>query len=175
MPDLSPWKGLCRRRSALTLTWAGSKMLGAPTEEGLGPSGAFLTRDRPAMTTVQDLPKAYEPSQHESAIYALWEGGGHFQPRGDPRKPPFCIVMPPPNVTGALHMGHALTATLEDTLVRWHRMKGEPTLWLPGVDHAGIATQNVVERELAKEGLTRHDLGREAFLARVWDLSLIHI
>ncbi len=144
-------------------------MLGAPTEEGLGPSGAFPTRDRPAMTTVQDLPKAYEPSQHESAIYALWEGGGHFQPRGDPRKPPFCIVMPPPNVTGALHMGHALTATLEDTLVRWHRMKGEPTLWLPGVDHAGIATQNVVERELAKEGLTRHDLGREAFLARVWD------
>jgi len=121
------------------------------------------------MTTVQELPKAYDPSQHEAAIYRLWEEGGHFQPRGDPQKPPFCIIMPPPNVTGALHMGHALTDTLEDVLVRWHRMKGEPTLWLPGVDHAGIATQNVVERELAKEGLSRHDLGREAFLQRVWD------
>ncbi|HXG43114.1 MAG TPA: valine--tRNA ligase [Dehalococcoidia bacterium] len=121
------------------------------------------------MTTVQELPKAYEPSQHEAAIYRLWEEGGYFQPRGDPQKPPFCIVMPPPNVTGALHMGHALTDTLEDVLVRWHRMKGEPTLWLPGVDHAGIATQNVVERELAKEGLSRHDLGREAFLQRVWE------
>ncbi len=120
------------------------------------------------MATVQELPKAYEPSRHEPSIYEMWERGGYFQPRGDPAKPPFCIVMPPPNVTGALHMGHALTATLEDTLVRWHRMKGEPTLWLPGVDHAGIATQNVVERELAKEGLTRHDIGREAFLERTW-------
>ena len=85
-----------------------------------------------------------------------------------PTKSRSCIIMPPPNVTGELHLGHALTVTIEDTLIRWHRMLGDPTLWLPGVDHAGIATQNVVERELAKEGLTRHDLGREQFVARVW-------
>ena len=76
--------------------------------------------------------------------------------------------MPPPNVTGELHLGHALTATVEDILIRWHRMQGDPTLWLPGVDHAGIATQNVVEKQLAKEGMTRHDLGREEFEKRVW-------
>ncbi len=121
------------------------------------------------MPKLQELPKAYEPTQHEAAVYERWEKGGYFTPRIDPARQPFAIVMPPPNVTGALHMGHALTATLEDCLVRWHRMRGEPTLWLPGVDHAGIATQNVVERELAKEGLTRHDLGRERFLERVWE------
>ena len=77
--------------------------------------------------------------------------------------------MPPPNVTGVLHLGHAVTLTIEDMLIRWHRMLGEPTLWLPGLDHAGIATQSVVEGQLAKEGMTRHDLGRDAFEERVWD------
>ncbi len=115
-----------------------------------------------------EMPKAYDPSRAETPLYQFWLERGYFKPRIDPAKKPFCIIMPPPNVTGELHLGHALTATIEDCLVRWHRMMGDPTLWLPGVDHAGIATQNVVEKEIAKEGLTRHDLGREAFLERVW-------
>ncbi|MEE9199177.1 MAG: valine--tRNA ligase, partial [Dehalococcoidia bacterium] len=93
----------------------------------------------------------------------------YFTPRIDPEKKPFVIIMPPPNVTGELHLGHALTAAAEDALVRWHRMKGEPTLWLPGSDHAGIATQVVVEQSLAREGKSRHELGREAFVERVWE------
>src|SRR4030066_7451 len=116
-----------------------------------------------------DIPKAYDPSNTEGPLYQLWLDGGYFPPRMDPGKQPFCIIMPPPNVTGELHLGHALTATIEDALVRWHRMKGDPTLWLPGVDHAGIATQNAVEEDLKKEGLSRHDLGREAFLEGVWE------
>ncbi|MDO8616746.1 MAG: valine--tRNA ligase [Dehalococcoidia bacterium] len=121
-----------------------------------------------ADTRTHDMPKAYDPSQVEAALYQSWLAGGYFRPRADPAREPFCIIMPPPNVTGELHLGHALTATVEDTLIRWHRMLGDPTLWLPGVDHAGIATQNVVEKQLAKEGLSRHDLGREQFLERVW-------
>ena len=116
-----------------------------------------------------EIPKAYDPSTTEGPLYQFWLDGGYFTPRMDPEKQPFCIIMPPPNVTGELHLGHALTATMEDALIRWHRMRGDPTLWLPGVDHAGIATQNVVERELAKEGLSRHDLGREKFVERVWE------
>ena len=116
----------------------------------------------------EELPKAYEPREVEDRIYQFWLEKGYFTPRIDTRKKPFVIIMPPPNVTGELHIGHALTATLEDTMTRWHRMRGEITLWLPGVDHAGIATQVVVERQLAKEGLTRYDLGREKFLKRVW-------
>ena len=119
-------------------------------------------------TTTQDMAKAYEPSKVEAPLYQMWLDRGYFRARGDPEKQPFTIIMPPPNVTGELHLGHALTVTVEDILVRWHRMLGDPTLWLPGVDHAGIATQNVVEKQLAKEGLTRHDLGREEFLERVW-------
>jgi valyl-tRNA synthetase len=114
------------------------------------------------------MAKAYDPSQVEESFYRLWLEGGYFTARIDPAKQPFTIIMPPPNVTGELHLGHALTTTIEDLLIRWHRMKGDPTLWLPGVDHAGIATQNVVEKEILKEGLTRHDLGRDAFLERVW-------
>jgi len=114
------------------------------------------------------MPKAYDPSQTEGPLYQFWLERGYFKPRIDPKKEPFCIIMPPPNVTGELHLGHALTATLEDCLIRWHRMRGDPALWLPGVDHAGIATQNVVEKEMAREGLSRHDLGRERFLERVW-------
>jgi valyl-tRNA synthetase len=116
----------------------------------------------------EELPKAYNPREVETKLYQFWLDGGYFSPRIDHSKKPFVIIMPPPNVTGELHVGHALTATLEDTMVRWHRMKGEPTLWLPGVDHAGIATQVVVEQQLAREGLTRHELGREKFLERVW-------
>ena len=120
------------------------------------------------MTTAARLPKTYDPAATEDSIYAFWEQGGWFAPAEDAEGDPFTIIMPPPNVTGALHLGHALTITIEDALIRWHRMLGEPALWLPGLDHAGIATQSVVEQEIAKEGLTRHDLGREEFIERVW-------
>ena len=117
----------------------------------------------------KELPKVYEPQQVEGRIYEMWEKAGCFNGDPDPKKEPFSIVMPPPNVTGQLHMGHALDCTLQDILTRFKRMQGYSTLWLPGVDHAGIATQIKVEEELrTKEGLTRYDLGREKFLQRVW-------
>jgi valyl-tRNA synthetase len=115
-----------------------------------------------------DIPKAYDPRAVEERLYRFWEGRGHFTPRIDRQRKPFTIIMPPPNVSGDLHLGSAMFIALEDILTRWHRMRGEPTLWLPGQDHAAIATQNVVERELASEGLDRHELGRDKFLERVW-------
>ena len=121
-----------------------------------------------AEQSAADIPKAYDPASVEQRLYKFWTDGGFFTPKIDPSKEPFTIIMPPPNVTGELHLGHALVATLEDIMTRWHRMKGDPTLWLPGADHAGIATQMVVERSLAEEGLTRQALGREKFLERVW-------
>ena len=117
----------------------------------------------------RELPKVYEPQQVENEIYEMWEKGGHFKPNKPKDAKTFTIVLPPPNVTGQLHMGHAMDATLQDTLIRFKRMQGYNALWLPGVDHAGIATQIKVEEELRKEGLTRYDLGREKFLERVWD------
>ena len=118
----------------------------------------------------KELPKVYEPQQVEKEIYRMWEDGGYFHPAGKADAKPFTIVMPPPNVTGQLHMGHAMDATLQDTLIRFKRMQGYNALWVPGTDHAGIATQIKVEEELrVKEGLSRHDLGREKFLERVWD------
>ena len=119
--------------------------------------------------TLSEIPRAYEPQSVEKRIYDFWSDGGYFTPEIDRDKTPFTVIMPPPNVTGELHMGHALFLALEDLMVRWHRMKGEPALYLPGSDHAGIATQVVVERALADEGVTRHDLGREAFNDRVWE------
>ena len=117
----------------------------------------------------KELPKVYEPQQVESDIYQMWMDGGCFKATPDPKKKPFSIVMPPPNVTGQLHMGHALDCTLQDILTRFKRMQGYSTLWLPGTDHAGIATQIKVEEELrVNEGKTRYDLGREKFLERVW-------
>ncbi|MFB0559569.1 MAG: valine--tRNA ligase [Dehalococcoidales bacterium] len=115
-----------------------------------------------------EMPKAYEPQKVEQKWYQFWLEKGYFTPQIDPKKKPFVIIMPPPNVTGELHIGHALTATLEDIMTRWHRMKGDPTLWLPGLDHAGIAAQVVVEQLLAEEGLDRHKLGRDKFLKRMW-------
>lgn len=121
------------------------------------------------------MESSYQPKKYESEIYKLWQESGFFAPEAHPplaasrrKAKTFCVVMPPPNVTGSLHMGHALNGTIQDILVRFYRMKGYKTLWLPGTDHAGIATQNVVEKELKKEGLTRHQLGREKFLERVW-------
>jgi len=118
-----------------------------------------------------ELPKQYDPKQTEEKIYALWEKSGFFNPDNLPKenKKPYTIVIPPPNVTGELHMGHALNSTIQDTLIRLKRMQGFKTLWLAGTDHAGIATQNVVEKKLRKEGKSRFDLGREAFVKEVWD------
>ena len=114
------------------------------------------------------LSKAYEPRQAEARWYQYWLDQDFFRARDVSDKQPFCIVIPPPNVTGMLHMGHALNNVLQDVMTRFKRMQGYNALWMPGTDHAGIATQNVVEQELAKEGLTRHDLGREKFIERVW-------
>ena len=118
----------------------------------------------------KELPKTYEPQETEGKIYQSWMDAGCFKAAPNPDKKPFSIVMPPPNVTGQLHMGHAMDCTLQDILVRYKRMQGYEALWMPGVDHAGIATQIKVEEELRRnEGLTRYDLGREKFLERVWD------
>ncbi|MFI6231721.1 valine--tRNA ligase [Micromonospora echinospora] len=115
-----------------------------------------------------ELPAQYQPGEVEQRRYEQWVAGGHFRASARSDKPPFTIVIPPPNVTGSLHMGHALDHTVQDALVRRKRMQGFEALWLPGMDHAGIATQNVVERQLAAQGLSRHDLGREKFVERVW-------
>jgi valyl-tRNA synthetase len=117
---------------------------------------------------MEPLHTVYDPKAVETRLYEGWRAAGHFAPADDHGQPTFTVVLPPPNVTGRLHMGHALTATIEDAYVRWHRMSGAAALWLPGTDHAGISTQVMVERELAKEGKTRADIGREAFLARTW-------
>ncbi len=118
---------------------------------------------------MKELPKVYEPQQVEGRIYRMWEENNCFRAEADPEKKPFSIVMPPPNVTGQLHMGHAMDATLQDILTRFKRMQGYSALWLPGTDHAGIATQIKVEEDLrVNEGKTRYDLGREKFLQRVW-------
>nr|HPG71772.1 class I tRNA ligase family protein [Syntrophales bacterium] len=117
---------------------------------------------------VKTLPKTYESKDVEAKWYEHWLKNRYFHAQDTSDRPPFCIVIPPPNVTGMLHMGHALNNTLQDIMTRYRRMQGYNALWMPGTDHAGIATQNVVEQELAKEGKTRHDLGREKFIERVW-------
>src|SRR6476661_1870416 len=114
------------------------------------------------------LEKTFDPSHFEERWYRTWEEEGRVQPVGPPGSPRFVMVIPPPNVTGRLHIGHAFGRTLEDILARWKRMKGFRVLWVPGTDHAGIATQMVIERELAKEGIDKRDLGREKFIERVW-------
>lgn len=129
------------------------------------------------MTTainIEDLPKVYDPKDTEDSIYKFWEEGGYFKADAKSDKPPYSIVIPPPNVTGVLHMGHALDETLQDILIRYHRMSGFETLWLPGTDHAGIATQNVVEKKLREKGLSRYDLGREKFLEETWKWANEH-
>ncbi len=119
--------------------------------------------------TKDEMSGAYEPGKIEQKWYQFWLDKDYFKPKIDKSKKPFVIIQPPPNVTGELHVGHALTATLEDIMTRWHRMLGEPTLWLPGADHASIAAQVVVERLLIKEGTSRQTLGREKFLERMWE------
>jgi valyl-tRNA synthetase len=117
----------------------------------------------------QKMSDRYSPAEVEQRIYKWWEDSGFFKAEDVSTKPPFSIILPPPNVTGSLHMGHALDHTIQDVLIRWKRMSGFNTLWLPGTDHAGIATQSVVERELKKQGQTRQELGRESFIEKVWD------
>ncbi|MFI5610528.1 valine--tRNA ligase [Amycolatopsis sp. NPDC051903] len=126
-----------------------------------------MTENAPQQKT--DLPGAWDPAAEEAPLYDRWVAAGYFTADAASDKPPFSIVLPPPNVTGSLHMGHALNHTLMDAMSRRRRMQGYEVLWLPGMDHAGIATQNVVERQLAGEGLSRHDLGREKFVERVWE------
>ncbi|MDR2257958.1 MAG: class I tRNA ligase family protein, partial [Treponema sp.] len=122
-----------------------------------------------------ELAKAYDPKTFEDRIYALWKETGAFKPescRGGGK--PYVIVIPPPNVTGVLHLGHGLNNSLQDIVIRFHRMRGEPVLWVPGTDHAGIATQNVVEKKLKARGLSRHDVGREKFLEETWKVKNEH-
>ena len=115
-----------------------------------------------------ELEKRYDPKSFEQRLYQMWERGGYFTPEVDPERPKFSIVIPPPNVTGRLHIGHALVNTLQDIIVRWKRMSGFNTLWVPGTDHAGIATQMIVERHLLKQGKSRFELGREKFVEEIW-------
>ena len=115
------------------------------------------------------MEKHFDPKTIETKWYQTWENKGYFKPQEEAPKDPYSIAIPPPNVTGSLHMGHAFQDTIMDTLIRYHRMKGNKTLWQPGTDHAGIATQMVVERQLAAQGLTRHDLGREKFIEKIWE------
>ncbi len=118
------------------------------------------------------MEKSYNPAAIEQRWYQFWEDQAYFEPSSENdagNRERYCIMLPPPNVTGSLHMGHAFQDTIMDTLSRWQRMKGADTLWQPGTDHAGIATQMVVERKLLTEGKSRHDLGRERFVEAVWD------
>src|SRR5713101_10088361 len=120
------------------------------------------------MPAPSELPPQYDPRTVEAGLYRTWMERGAFAPTPGSGREPYVIVIPPPNVTGVLHMGHGLNNTIQDVLIRFERARGRETLWLPGTDHAGIATQNVVERLIAKEGKTRFDLGRQAFVERVW-------
>ncbi|MBI9105982.1 MAG: valine--tRNA ligase [Spirochaetales bacterium] len=120
-----------------------------------------------------EMPKAFNPKDFEDRIYAYWMESGSFKP-SESEKDPFVIVIPPPNVTGVLHMGHGLNNILQDVLIRYHRMKGRPTLWVPGTDHAGIATQNIVEKKLRARGIDRHELGREKFVEETWKVKEEH-
>lgn len=125
-------------------------------------------------TQIQDLPTVYDAKATEEEIYKFWEDNKYFKADATSKKPPYSIVIPPPNVTGVLHMGHALDGTLQDILTRYHRMSGYEALWLPGTDHAGIATQNVVEKVLREQGTDRHELGREKFLEKTWEWANEH-
>ena len=115
------------------------------------------------------MEKSYDPKQVESHWYQFWLERGYFTASVEAQGSPYCIVIPPPNITGSLHMGHALNATVQDILIRWRRMQGRNTLWIPGTDHAGIATQNVVEKQLLQEDTTRETVGRDRFVQRVWE------
>ena len=117
----------------------------------------------------QELAKSYQPKEFEDRIYQMWNDSGSFTASPDPEKKPYTIVIPPPNITGQLHMGHALDETLQDILIRWKRMSGYSTLWLPGTDHASIATEAKIVEAMRKEGVTKEDIGRDGFMVRAWE------
>ncbi|MBR4798329.1 MAG: class I tRNA ligase family protein, partial [Oscillospiraceae bacterium] len=117
---------------------------------------------------MKELAKQYNPKEVESRIYSRWMKSGYFRPEVDPKKTPYTIVMPPPNITGQLHMGHALDMSLQDVIIRLKRMQGYNALWLPGTDHASIATEAKIVEAMREEGITKDDLGREGFLERAW-------
>ena len=163
-PTVLPWPTAVLRNTRPCR--CGRSLSSAP----LGATAAPLPRDLRAPMATE-----YLPTEVEAAWYDWWEERGLFKPesagrgRPGPERRTFAMVLPPPNVTGALHIGHALTVSIQDVLARWRRMHGDAVIWIPGLDHAGIATQTVVEKKLSKErGLTRHDLGREAFVDEVW-------
>src|SRR2546423_15654459 len=133
--------------------------------------GDLQSKDRNSLNKMIDIPKIYDPKEAERHHYACWEERGYFAPEinKNEKAPIFTIVIPPPNVTGSVQMGHGLQHTMMDVMTRHKRMLGYRALWLPGMDHAGISTQLMVTRQLKKEGLTRHDLGREKFVERVWN------
>src|SRR5262245_38016059 len=138
-------------------------------EQGVTPIRRYIPDPRMSSLMSMELPKHYDPREAQERWLRLWNERGFFHARPDPNREPFCIVIPPPNVTGALHLGHALNNTLQDVLIRWRRMQGYDALWMPGTDHAGIATQAVVERRIRdEEKKTRHDLGREELVKRIW-------
>jgi hypothetical protein len=161
------WVMTTKKQSADKLSKGGKQRANSASSGANGANGVSNGNG----ARMEMFAKAYEPQAVEGRLYRWWEENGYFKPRPskNPDRRPFVISMPPPNVTGALHLGHAITATLEDIMIRYHRMLGDETLWVPGEDHAGIATQAVVERELAKEGTDRRQIGREAFVERVWD------
>ena len=121
------------------------------------------------MSVLDAMNGPFDHSSVEARLYAEWEAAGYFQPSPEADRQPFTIAIPPPNITGQLHNGHVLFVAYQDLMTRWHRMRGRAALWIPGTDHAAIATQNVIERNLSEEGTTRHQLGRQAFEERFWD------
>ncbi len=126
------------------------------------------------MARIDTIQKAFEPQQMEGPIYKNWQDQGYFSPEPDPAKKPYTIVIPPPNITGQLHMGHALDNTLQDILIRFKRMQGYAALWLPGTDHASIATEAKIVEAMSEEGLSKEDLGRETFLERAWEWKQLY-
>ena len=149
-----------------------SILVPAPSHSSIITDLSAAADSRPIRMTTMELAKSFEPQPIESHWYSIWEDAGYFKPMANDAPsemvPPYCIMLPPPNVTGTLHMGHAFQHTLMDALSRYHRMLGNNTLWQPGTDHAGIATQIVVERQLDQQNIKRQDLGREEFINRVW-------
>ncbi len=125
------------------------------------------------MPKIDQISKAFEPQEAESRIYDMWMEEKYFAAHVNPQKKPYTIMMPPPNITGQLHMGHALDNTLQDTLIRWRRMQGYEALWQPGTDHASIATEAKIVQELKSEGVSKEDLGREGFLKRAWEWNCL--
>ena len=166
MITLSPLRdrGLSR---AARMTKVGSSTPRLLNNRVFGANGHRLYASKPEFDKEVDK-KYFEYARLEESIYEWWEKKGYFKPIKDNGKKPYVIPMPPPNVTGYLHMGHAMFVALQDIMARFHRMRGKPTLWLPGTDHAGIATQLLVERQLKVEGTTRQEMGREKFLERIW-------